>query len=369
MKILFIGDYSNLHACLAKSLRSSGHDVTVVSDRCGHMQTDTDIYIDRKPGLKGAVAYLMQLIDLIPSLKGYDAVQLINSNFLSLRPEKIRFFYNKLSKQNGGIFLSLAGDDYYFVKACAEGRIFRFSEYKIGDRPTEMTLCNPERMEGWISLVNREWSSYLYERIDGAMSVLPEYDMAARHILGDRLHFTNLPVDLETLPYSPLPNSGRVKLLVGIRNGMEVQKGTLRLLETARAIEREHPDLVEVSCVRNLPLTEYLDCLKKSDIVLDQLYSYSPATNALQTMALGRLAASGAQPEFYEYIGNPEARPVICLDPVADDIKERLCAIVRNRGEMHMRSMQGRRLVEENNDVGIVADRFLQVWQNRKASV
>ena len=48
MKILFIGDYSNLHACLAKEIRRKGHQAVVMSDRCGHMQTETDIFIDRK---------------------------------------------------------------------------------------------------------------------------------------------------------------------------------------------------------------------------------------------------------------------------------------------------------------------------------
>ena len=49
--------------------------------------------------------------------------------------------------------------------------------------------------------------------------------------------------------------------------------------------------------------------MRQSHLLLDQLYSYSPATNALQAMAMGVVAASGAQPEYYEYIGNPAERP------------------------------------------------------------
>lgn len=364
MKILFIGDYSNLHACLAKRLRSLGHSVTVISDRCGHMQTDADIFLRREQGVKGSMSYLLRIFSLLPQLKGYDVVQLINSNFLSLRPGKIKYFFDRLKSQNGRIFLTLAGDDYFFVKACADASLFRFSEYMIGENPSEMTKRCPQRMLGWISDVNRIWSSYLYERIDGAMSVLPEYDMAARPIISDKLHFTNLPIDLDSLPFSPICQSDKVKILVGIRSGMEIQKGTLSLHKIAREIERELSSLVEVKMVRDLSLSDYINELKGADIVLDQLYSYSPATNALQTMALGRVSGSGAQPEYYEYIGNPDIKPVFCLDPLSGDIKDRLMKLVKDREEMARMSEEGRMLVETHNDVKAVVDKFLKIWQS-----
>lgn len=364
MKILFIGDYSNLHACLGKRLRELGHDITVVSDRCGHMQTEADIFLSRGPGKAGALNYLFRLFSLLPRMQGYDAVQLINPNFLSLRPGKIKYFFDRIRRQNGKVFLTLAGDDHFFVKACADGKLFRFSEYMIGESPSEMTKRDPSRMKGWTSEINRRWNSYLYERIDGAMSVLPEYDMAARPVLGDRLHFTNLPVDLGSLPFSGLTEEGKTRILVGIRGGMEIQKGTTRLLNIAREIEREIPEQVEVRMAKDLSLADYMEELKKSDIVLDQLYSYSPATNALQAMALGRVAASGAQPEYYAYIGNPSERPVFCLDPTRHDLKESLRALVTDRARMREMSEQGRRLVETHNDVRLVADRFLEIWQS-----
>lgn len=40
MKILFVGDYSGVHANLAAELRRRGHKVTVVSDGGLHMQTE-----------------------------------------------------------------------------------------------------------------------------------------------------------------------------------------------------------------------------------------------------------------------------------------------------------------------------------------
>lgn len=168
--------------------------------------------------------YLFDLFQLIPKLKGYDRVYLINPNFLSLRPGKIKYFFDILRKQNDKIFLTLAGDEYNFVKQCWDGDMFRFSEFKVGDKPTEYHLSNPSHTLDWISDVNRRWSDYIYEHIDGAVSVLPEYDMVARSLLGDKLKFVNIPVDLSNIPYSPLEIDGPLKIFIGIRKGMEIQK-------------------------------------------------------------------------------------------------------------------------------------------------
>lgn len=362
MKILFIGDYSNLHACLAKELRQRGHHVDVLSDRCGYMDTQSDFYLARTPGIVGGFKYLCQLLRLLPQLGGYDVVQFINSNFFSLKPGKIKYFYDRLRKKNGRLFLTLAGNDYYFVKSCYDAEIFRFSEFKIGKEITEFTKKVPERMYGWISEENRRWSEYLYEDIDGAMAVLPEYDMAARPILGDKVSFTNLPVTLSDLPYTDNTVNDKVKIFVGMRSGMEVQKGTSILLNLAREIEKEMPERVEVERVSDVSLREYLTRMQESNIVLDQLYAYSPATNALQAMALGKVAGTGAQPEYYDYIGNPEERPVFSLSPEDTDIKERLIELVNNPEKIKILGKQGREIVERENDVRVVAERFLNQW-------
>lgn len=364
MRILFIGDYSNLHACLAAELRKLGHEVTVVSDRCGYMDTASDIFLERKPGLSGAFGYIYNLFNLLPKFKGYDAVQLINANFLSLKPGKIKYFFDKICGENGKMFLTLAGDDYYFVNACMGGEMFRFSEFKVGNEFTEFHNTMPQRGLGWISDANRRWSEYLYEKINGAMAVLPEYDMAARHVLGKRLAFTNLPIDLSTLPYSQLEIDGTLRLFIGMRGGMEIQKGTARLYEITKDLQKELPGKVEVEKVRNLSLKDYIERMKHCHIVLDQLYSYSPATNALQAMALGKVAGSGAQPEYYSYIGNPDSHPIFSLSPLDTDIRERLRQLALDPAPLLEMSREGRKLVERHNDVRVVADRFLKHWQN-----
>ena len=363
MKILFLGDYSNLHACLASELRRNGHEVTVVSDACGYMQSATDIFLDRKPGFAGSLRYLYDIFSVLPQLKGYDVVQLINPNFLSLRPGKIKYFFDRIRKENGPVYLTLAGDDHFFVKACAEGEMFRYSEFMIGKTPTEFHKTTPSRLNGWLSPANREWNAYVYDHLAGAMAVLPEYDIAARPVLGDKVTFTNLPVDLSNLPYLPLTIEGPLRLFIGIRGGMEIQKGTAYMLSVAKELEREMPGKVTVECVRNLSLAEYLKRMNESHFVLDQYYGYSPATNALQAMALGKVAATGAQPEYYDYIRHHSSRPLFSLSPLERPLKERLREIILDPSPLPEMAREGRAIVERHNDVKLVARRFLEVWE------
>ena len=230
MRILFIGDYSNLHACLAKELKKRGHEVTVLSDRGGYMQTHSDIYIPRRPGAIGGLIYLARVLAVLPRLRDYDVVQIINPNFLYLKPGKLRPIFDRLKAQNRSVYLTLAGNDYFFVRQCMDTDMFRFSEFRIGDKPTEFYQTDPGFAHGWISDVNQRWNRYVYDNIDGAMSVLPEYDMAARPILGNRLTFTNLPIDLSSLPYRPLKIDGPLKIFIGIKEEMAIEKGTGRML-------------------------------------------------------------------------------------------------------------------------------------------
>lgn len=362
MKILFLGDYSNLHACLAQKISSLGHDVTVVSDRGGHMKTRADINLARGNGIKGAIKYITDIISAMPKLRGYDVVQIINPHFLKLRPGKIKWIFDYIRRNNRSVFLTLCGNDYFFVKACADARLFRYSEFRIGSALAPLPAVEPMREKGWLEPATEKYNRYFYAHIDGAMSVLPEYDLVARPLLGDKVAYTGIPVDLSQLHFSSMHIDGPVKILVGMRPNMEIQKGTARLLEICRELEHEMPGKVNVESVKGLSLDDYLKRVADSHIVIDQLYAYSPATNALQTMALGRVAATGAEPEYYQFINEPQLRPLIPLSPLDHDLKATLRSYILDPGRLKAMGAEGRKIVERENDVRIVAQRFLNHW-------
>lgn len=363
MKILFIGDYSNLHACLGAELRKRGHEVTIVSDGGRYMDTERDYRLDRQPGRLGSIKYLAHVATLFPKLRGYDVVQLANPHFLSLKPSKIQYFFDLLKRNNGSVFVTLAGNDYPFVKACMDAEFFDFSEFKVGKKDTEFERLT-HHGEEWTAEEPRKYSEYFCERIDGAMSVLAEYDMAWRPILGEKVAFCNLPIDVESIEYQPLDLSGKINFFFGIRSGMEVQKGTARLLEMCREIEKELPEKCSVTRVSDVSLAEYLKLMRQSTIVVDQHYSYSPGTNAFQAMAMGKVVATGAQPALYQYMNEPDRGALIPLSPLVamEEWKARFRQIVLDPSELQEMAAEGRRLVETHNDVRVVATRFERHW-------
>ncbi len=374
MKTLFLGDYSNLHACLASRLRKEGHDVTVVSDGGRFMDTQKDILLCRASGKTGMVRYLADLVKALPAMRGYDVVQLINPHFLSLKPARLKWILEYLRKYNGRIFLSLAGNDWKFVDTCMNSDTFAFSEFRVGESLTEFEKATGYGA-GWLRPGMKEYSDMVYELVDGAMSVLPEYDMAARPLLGDRLAFTNIPVDLSSLPYKELSDTqGPVRFFIGIKSEGILKKGTGRLLEICRRLEKEMPGQCSVTTVSDLSLKEYLKRMGEGQVVLDQLYSYSPGTNGFQAMALGRVAATGAQPEFYRYLNATEEKenlpvtywqalsPIVPLSPLADT-EAQLRTLMEHKERLPGMARAGRLMVERHNDVAVVARRFLNHWQ------
>ena len=62
MKILLLGEYSNVHATLAEGLRKLGHQVTVLSNGDFWKNYPRDINLVRKPGKLGGMLYLAKLL-------------------------------------------------------------------------------------------------------------------------------------------------------------------------------------------------------------------------------------------------------------------------------------------------------------------
>ena len=118
MKILLIGEYSNVHATLAEGLKSIGHDVIVLSNGDFWKDYPRDINLVRTYTKWGGVKYMLQLCRLLPRLRGFDIVQLINPMFLELKAGLLFRVYDYLRKHNGKVILGAFGMDYYWVNTC-----------------------------------------------------------------------------------------------------------------------------------------------------------------------------------------------------------------------------------------------------------
>ena len=360
MKFLFVGDYSNFHVSLATELKRLGHEATIVSSGSRCMDTQRDINLVREPGFVGGMKYMYRLFSVMSKMRGYDVVQLINPNFFELRPGKIRYFFNELRRHNRSVFLSLAGSDPYYVRMCCRSEELRYSEYRLGKEPAPFAQQNPTNELEWQTVEMLNHCEDIYNGVDGAVSCLYEYDVAGRYYLKDKLSYIGIPIDLESVGYMPAPLGEKINIFVGIKSEYKAFKGTDRLLAAAQRIEAEMPDRCRVEVVENLPYKEYMRRLESADIVLDQLYSYTPAPNALGAMAMGKVVVSGAEPEFYDFIGEHELRPVVNVTPDDEAIYQTIKELVLDRERLKMLSAQGREFVEKHNSSKVVVQRYLK---------
>ena len=120
MKILLLGEYSNVHATLARGLRELGHQVTLISNGDFWKNYPRDIDVSRKPGRWGGISLMARIMLLLPKMSGYDVVQLINPLFFELKAERLRPIYQYLRNHNKKIILCGFGMDWYWLNACTK---------------------------------------------------------------------------------------------------------------------------------------------------------------------------------------------------------------------------------------------------------
>lgn len=368
MKILFVGDASNMHNCLAQALRDLGHTAVVASNGSHWMNTHRDIDLKRDSGKLGAVKYALKVLSSLPNMSKFDVVETCGQVFFDLKPAKVRWLFDWLKRHNRSILLGAIGTDYTYFTTCHDGKTYRYSDYMVGNKPSPFVLSQEyidKREALWGAPFMREHNDYLLKRYDGAVSCLWEYQECYKPIFGERLAYAGLPVDtakIEPIILDREPE--KVKFFIGIQRDRNILKGTDLLLEAAQRTVDRHPTLCELKVVESVPYEEYVNLLNQSHVILDQLYSYTPATNALLAMARGLVAVSGAEPEYYDLIGEHENQPIINVSPLIEgDIDAKLEWIVKNKHLLPDLSRRSREFVEKHNDSHVVAQRHLDFYE------
>ena len=104
MKVLLLGEYSNVHNTLARGLRELGHTVTVVSNGDFWKNYPRDIDVSRRSGRLGGMLLMAKIYTLLPRLRGYDIVQFINPVFFELKAERLFPLFHYLKKITKRLF-------------------------------------------------------------------------------------------------------------------------------------------------------------------------------------------------------------------------------------------------------------------------
>lgn len=138
------------------------------------------------------------------------------------------------------------------------------------------------------------------------------------------------------------------------------------MLPLLEGFARENPGRVQFDFVQNRPFDEFSRILHDADVVVDQLYSYTPATTALMAMADGKVVISGGEPEYYDFIGEERLRPIINIDPASpEQAIAALQDLVDDREKLAAMSRDSREFAIKHNSAEAVAHRFVDFWERR----
>ena len=360
MRILLLGDYSNVHWTLSEGLRALGHEVCVVSDGDGWKNYRRDIDLRRRSlGKMDSFRYLFDILRTMPKFRDYDIVQLINPVFFDLRGDKIKPFYRFIRRHNKHVVLGAFGMDHYWVKTCLDCKTFRYSDFNIGSHQRTEEPYNQEFIRDWLHGEKAPINLYVAEDVDAIVTGLYEYDCCYRPHFPRKTQFIPFPINLSSVtPKAPRQPGQPVRFFVGIQRSRHAYKGTDIMLRALERVKAKHPDACEIVKVENVPFQEYQQLMNTSDVILDQLYSYTPAMNALVAMAKGLIVVGGGEEENYEILHENQLRPIINVLPDEEDCFQKMEHLVLHPELVPVLSRQSVEYIQRHHDHIKVAQQY-----------
>lgn len=375
MKILLIGEASFLHNTLKKGLLERGHRVTTMSDGNGWHDAprDIDLRRDGRWGKLGGLRVVWQLLRHLPQLCGNDVVQIHNYQFVPLMYRWNTLLLRFLKLTNRRVVKGCFGDDPQIFRRQAQGVPTYSDTYWSGQ------LQNADQHRDRIAEVIEHGAEASWRKTthmaDALVACLYEYWLDYNEPLyAAKLHYIPLPIECEEMvrwcdgekvkcvgndtPSHPLT------ILIGLQPKRDFMKGAMKIAAFVEEVARRHPGKVQIKYVEGVPYDEYMHLLAEADVLVDQLYSYTPSMNSLAAMARGTVVIGGGEEEYYEFIGEDTLRPIINVRPDVPD-EENIAAIERalfTDGTLERMAQESMQFVHKYHDYRLVAKQYEQLY-------
>lgn len=375
MKILLIGEASFLHNTLKKGLVERGHRVTTMSDGNGWHDAprDIDLRRDGRWGKLGGLRVVWQLLRHLPQLCGNDVVQIHNYQFVPLMYRWNTLLLRFLKLTNRRVVKGCFGDDPQIFRRQAQGVPAYSDTYWSGQ------LQNAELHRDRIAEVVEHGAEASWRKTtrmaDALVACLYEYWLDYNEPpYAAKLHYIPLPIECEEMVrwcdgekvkcVGNDATSHPLTILIGLQPKRDFMKGAMKIATFVEEVARRHPGRVQIKYVEGVPYDEYMHLLAEADVLVDQLYSYTPSMNSLAAMARGTVVIGGGEEEYYEFIGEKTLRPIINVRPDVPD-EENITAIERalfTDGTLERMAQESMQFVHKYHDYRLVAKQYEQLY-------
>lgn len=379
MKILLIGEYSRLHNSLKEGLVTQNHHVITVAtgDHFKKYNVDYSVHSAFFSGfwfVRKAVTlvYKITTIDLekieravrfyflLPKLKGFNHVQLINSDAIETYPFLARFLYKKVFENIESRSLLVCGDDtpiidYLFKKKLKYSVLTPYFEDNSLRKNFEFPL--KYRTNSY-----RKTFDWLYKNCDSLIASDLDYKIPLE-AMGYKPRFIPNPINTDIIEWKELEINTRIVIFLGINRGSYIKKGIPFFEKALATVKEKYNNKVEIIISENIPYSQYISLYDKAHILLDQVYAYDQGYNALEAMAKGKVVFTGAETEFTQHY-NLTKRVAVNALPDVESLVNELSFLIDNPDEIIAIGKRARTFIEKEHNYMKIANNYLDVWKS-----
>lgn len=377
MKILLFGEYSNVHHTLCEALRRAGHEVLLISDGDGWKDYPRDIDLRRKVcGPVGSLLYLAKLLCLMPRLRGFDVVQLINPVFLDVKPRWNRWLFDYLKRHNRQVSVGCFGDDYYVISRMQDDRYLAYTDFYAKGKIIDHAV-NRQRKATWLQGAKADLTRYVMAHADHLMACLYEYyKVYDTPDFRPLLHYLPLPISAPASSPFAVQREGDlfaqdpdkpVRILLATQRQRGQMKGTDQIEPLLLRLAAEYPDQITLRKIESVSFVQYCQEVEAADVIVDQFYSYTPAMGALEAMRRGKVVISGG--ELCDFGTFTMQAPCINLRPFEDEANYHMLEeTLLDRQKIARLSRDSQAYVRKYHDADVVAQRFVEIVTGNHSS-
>jgi len=356
MRVLLIGEYSSLYNNLATGLKELGHDVVLANDGDGfkNYHRDIDLSSTVKNKLLNHAAKILKQVKFTKAFAGYDVAGIMNPLIFS-RFGPYKKIVQQIKENNGHLFLTAAGDDYYYWQAYNE-KAYRYSPHapSLKDYNASNHLWENAKMK----MLNDVYVDASNEVIANAA----EYYIAYKEKVPS-LYYVPFPIPVKNIGFQPvsLKKEERLKIFHGVQTHRKLFKGSDIVDEAMADLVKKYPHDIEYQRVENVPYATYINSFNACHVLIDQLHSYSPAMNALTAMAKGKVVIGGFEEEARALV-NYDKTPLINVTPDKEDLKRAILSLLDNRAAVEEYSYNAREYTVAIHDETKIAQQYINIW-------
>ena len=377
MKILLVGEFSRLHNSLKEGLLTLNHEASIIGTGDDFKEFPVDFSIRPKIILSSSLLIFinkvffklfksdLQLLEkgirfyfLLPKLKNYDVVQVINSDAIETYPFASRYLLNKLFNQNKKISLLICGEDTPIIEYLLKKEM-NYSILSPLFEDEKLTKSYNYSLK-YIQPNYRKTFDFIKSKSSSIITSDLDYKIPMEKMGYDSQFIPN-PINTNKIAFKPLKITDKIVIFLGINESSSVKKGTDYFEKALDIIKQKYPDQVEIIVTRSIPYQQYVEAYNKAHILLDQIYGYDQGYNALEAMAKGKVVFTGAENEFYSHYHLTEKVAINAL-PDVDYLVHELSYLIDNPNEIIGIGKRARTFVEKEHHYINVSKKYVEIW-------